>query len=59
MAKSKKRLQEAAMRFKRENPYLHQRYSVCISLMAKFIREKGATEVAVNTTNGECYEPGK
>lgn len=56
MAKSKRRLQEAATRFRRENPLIYQYYGSLISRMANFIREKGTAEVTIKTTTGECYE---
>jgi hypothetical protein len=56
MAKSKRRLQEAANRFRRENLLTYKLYGFLISRMADFIREKGAAEVTITTTTGECYE---
>ena len=40
MAKSKRRLQEAATRFRRENPFIYQYYGLLISRMANSLGKK-------------------
>lgn len=56
MANQKKKLQKAAIEFRKENPRLHHLYSFLLSRMAEFIKNSGATEVTVCLKNGELYE---
>ena len=53
---SQKKLQKAAIAFRKENPRLHYICSVLLSKMANFIRESGAPEVTVGIKNGRYYE---
>lgn len=56
MANQKKKLQQAAIKFRRENPSLHALYCVLLSAMARSITRTGAPEVTVRYKNGEYYE---
>lgn len=56
MANQKKKLQKAAIEFRKENPRLHYLYSALLSNMAKFITKSGAPEVTVGLKYGEYYE---
>lgn len=56
MANHKKRLQKAAVEFRKENPRLHVIYSLLLSNMANFITRSGVAEVTVGFKNGKCYE---
>lgn len=53
---SQKRLQSAAIKFRKENSRLSNLYSELLSNMATFIRKTGAPEVIVGLKNGEYYE---
>lgn len=44
---SKKRLQQAAQKFRREHPELHGAYRSILSEMARRIRINGSTEITV------------
>ena len=49
---NQKKLQQAAIKFRKQNPTLHATYSA----MARFITKPGAAEVTVGIKNGEYYE---
>ena len=53
---NQKKLQQAAIKFRKQNPALHAIYSVLLSAMARFIAKTGAAEVKVGVKNGEYYE---
>ena len=53
---NQKKLQQAAIKFRRENPSRHARYCVLLSVMARYIVKTGAPEVTVGYKNGEYYE---
>lgn len=53
---NQKKLQQAAIKFRKENPALHAICSSLLSDMAKFIAKSGAAEVTVGIKNGEYYE---
>lgn len=53
---NQKKLQQAAIKFRRENPSLHAICCVLLSAMARYITKTGAPEVAVGYKNGEYYE---
>ena len=53
---NQKKLQKAAIKFRKENPRLHYVCSALLSSMARFITKSGATEVTVGIKNGEYYE---
>lgn len=52
---NQKKLQQAAIKFRKQNPVLHTTYSLLLSAMAKFITKSGAAEVTVGFKNGEYY----
>ena len=52
---NQKKLQQAAIKFRKENPRLHWVYSALLSGMANFITKHGAAEVTVGFKNGEYY----
>lgn len=52
---NQKKLQKAAIKFRKENPRLHSVYSFLLSGMARFITNSGAAEVTVGFKNGEYY----
>lgn len=57
MANSKKKLQQAVINFRRENPVLHFTCSVLISAMSRFITKTVAAEVTVGINKyGKYYE---
>ena len=56
MANQKKKLQQAAIEFRKQNPALHATYSFLLSAMAGFITRCGAAEVTVGIKNGVYYE---
>lgn len=56
MANQKKKLQQAAIKFRKQNPLLHAMYSDLLSAMAKFIKKSGAADVTVGIENGHYYE---
>ena len=53
---NQKKLQKAAIKFRKENPRLHHVCSVLLSRMANFITESGAAEVSVGLNGGGYYE---
>ena len=53
---NKKKLQQAAIKFRKQNPVLHATCSALLSAMARFITKSGAAEVTVGIKNGEYYE---
>lgn len=56
MANQKKKLQQAAIKFRKQNPALRATYSALLSAMARFITKSGAPEVTVGITNGKYHE---
>lgn len=52
---NQKKLQKAAIKFRKENPRLHV-CSALLSRMANFIAKSGAAEVTVGLKDGEYYE---
>ena len=50
---NQKKLQKAAIKFRKENSTKHSLYSNLIGLMANFITKSGAAEVTVNLKDGE------
>jgi hypothetical protein len=52
---NQKKLQQAAIKFRKQNPALHVTYSALLSFMARFITKSGAAEVTVEIKNGEYY----
>lgn len=53
---NQKKLQQAAIKFCKQNPTLHATCSALLSAMARFITKSGAAEVTVGIKNGEYYE---
>lgn len=54
---NKKKLQQAAIKFRKQNPALHATHSALLSAMARFITKSGAAEVTVGyDKHGEYYE---
>lgn len=53
---NQKKLQQAAIKFRKQNPVLHATCSALLSAMARFITKSGAAEVTVGIKNGEYYE---
>lgn len=53
---NQKKLQKAAIKFRKENPRLHYACSALLSRMANFITKSGAAEVTVGLKDGEYYE---
>lgn len=53
---NKKKLQQAATKFRKENPALHAVCSSLLSYMARLIIRTGAAEVTVGIKNGKYYE---
>lgn len=53
---NQKKPQQAAIKFRKQNPTLHATYSALLSAMARFITKSGAAEVTVGIKNGEYYE---
>lgn len=53
---NQKKLQKAAIRFRKENPELHRMYSGLLSMMANFIIKSGAAEVTTGLKDGKYYE---
>ena len=49
---NQKKLQKAAIKFRKQNPTLHATLSVLLSQMAKAIIKTGAVEVKVGKING-------
>ena len=52
---NQKKLQKAATKFRKENPKMHNLYSVLLSSMANYITKSGAAEVTVGLINGAFY----
>ena len=52
---SQKKLQQAAIKFRKENPRLHWVYSALLSGMANFITKHGAAEVTVGYNKHRTY----
>lgn len=53
---NQKKLQKAAIRFRKENPELHRAYSGLLSMMANFIIKSGAPETTVGVKYKKYYE---
>ena len=54
---NQKKLQQAAIKFRKQNPTLHATYSALLSAMARFITKSGVAEVTVGYDKyGEYYE---
>ena len=53
---NQKKLQQAAIKVRKQNPTLHATCSVLLSVMARFITESGAAEVTVGIKDGKYYE---
>lgn len=53
---NQKKLQQAAIKFRKQNPTLHATCSALLSRMANFITKSEAAEVTVGIKNGEYYE---
>lgn len=53
---NQKKLQKAAIKFRKENPRLHYVCSALLSRMANFITTSGAAEVSVGLNGGGYYE---
>lgn len=54
---NQKKLQQAAVKFRRENPRSHFMICNLISRMANYIQKSGAPEVTVGIDKyGGCYE---
>lgn len=50
---NQKKLQKAAIKFRKENPRLHYVCSALLSRMANFITKSGVAEVTVGLKDGE------
>lgn len=53
---NQKKLQKAAIKFRKENSAKHSFYSRLIDSMAEFIKKSGVAEAIVGLKNGEYYE---
>lgn len=53
---NQKKLQKAAIKFRKENPRLYHVCSALLLKMANFITESGAAEVTVSLKDGKYYE---
>lgn len=53
---NQKKLQKAAIRFRKENPELYRTYSGLLSMMANFIIKSGAPETTVGVKYKKYYE---
>lgn len=53
---NKKKLQKAAIKFRKENPKLHYVCSALLLRMADFITKSGAAEITVGFKDGGYYE---
>lgn len=53
---NQKKLQQAAIKFRKQNPVLHTTCSFLLSAMAGFITKSGVAEVTVGFKNGKYYE---
>lgn len=56
MANQKKKLQNAAAKFTRENLITSRFYTVLLKQMARVIKDTGKPEVVVGFKNGHVYE---
>ena len=55
MAKSKKVLQKAAIKFRKENPLLHKAYIYLCNVIANSIRMYGDTEITVSLRKNKLF----
>lgn len=53
---NQKKLQKAAIKFRKENPKLYFLYSALLSGMANFIIKSGAAEVTAGLKDDKYYE---
>ena len=53
---NQKKLQKAAIKFRKENPILYFLYSALLSGMSSFITKSGAAEVTAGLKDGKYYE---
>ena len=53
---NQKKLQKAAIRFRKKNPEQHRMYSELLSMMANFIIKSGAAETTVGVKYKKYYE---
>ena len=53
---NQKKLQQAAIKFRKENPAKHALCCFLLSAMARFITKSGAPEVTVSLKDGKYYE---
>ena len=53
---NKKKLQQAAIKFRKQNPALHATCTQLLKKMAEFITKSGVPEVTVGIKNGWYYE---
>ena len=53
---NQKKLQQAAIRLRKQNPALHAICSALLSAMARLITKSGAAEVTVGLKDGKYYE---
>ena len=53
---NQKKLQKAAIKFRKENPVQHKVLSLLLSRMANLITKSGAAEVTVDIKYGKYYE---
>ena len=53
---NQKKLQQAAIKFRKQNPAHSVIYSALLSAMARLITKSGAAEVTVGIKNGKYYE---
>lgn len=54
---NQKKLQQAAIKFRKQNPTLHATCSALLSAMARLITKSGAAEITVGyNKHGEYYE---
>ena len=53
---NKKKLQQAAIKFRKQNPALHATCALLLKKMAEFITKSEAPEVTVGIKNGGYYE---
>lgn len=53
---NQKKLQQVAIKFRKQNPALHAICALLLKKMAEFITKSGAPEVTVGIKNGGYYE---
>lgn len=53
---NQKKLQQAAIGLRKQNPALHATCSALLSAMARLITKSGAAEVTVGLKDGKYYE---